>query len=92
MINKEQFSNYLEWASKEVKTWPEWKQGVLGKINLNDEEYQELYFAEEQLDKDILNMAVEICDIVEQYNSIFDEIPRKEIIKIGRKYILEENK
>lgn len=28
----QKFHEHLEWASEIVRTWPEWKQSVLGKI------------------------------------------------------------
>lgn len=30
---KEKFIKHLEWASSVVKTWPDWKRNLLGKID-----------------------------------------------------------
>ena len=30
---KEKFIKHLEWATSVVKTWPEWKRNLLGKID-----------------------------------------------------------
>ena len=29
--NQQTFGEFLDWASSEVKTWPKWKQNILGK-------------------------------------------------------------
>ena len=34
--DRERFNNHLKQASKTVKSWPEWKQGVLGRSSCTE--------------------------------------------------------
>ena len=36
LVKQDHFARHLRYASEAVKTWPEWKQGVLGKPKQGD--------------------------------------------------------